>query len=202
MKTEELLTLKKEEIPQIARTLGIDDISVLVPLLDEKDDALRYPALLLLQQYAEFAGDEFAYWDVYLQKLEDENSYQRSIGAMMIAANAKWADGEAMKETIERYLSLLNDEKPITVRQCIQGLQKIVPHHRQLQERIVQRLVSMDLLSIRETMRRSILTDILQVLLLLKKEYGCDLADGFIACALSGDVLDAKTKKVFLTSLS
>ena len=201
MRAEDVLAIAKEDIPQRAESLTPEDVCVLVPLLAEKDDAYRYPALLLLQQYAEFASEGSAYFEEYIKKLNDENSFQRSIGALMIAANARWVNGETMALTIDRYLDLLDDEKPTTVRLCIQGLQKIVPHHIALQGRIAKALISLDILLIRETMRKPVLTDILNILVPLKKQYGCELADGYITSALSGGILDAKTKKAFLALL-
>lgn len=44
---------------------------------------------------------------------------------MLIARNAKWDTENRMEAVIDEYLTLLRDEKPITVRQCIQALGKV-----------------------------------------------------------------------------
>ena len=120
----------------------------------------------------------------------------------MIAANARWVSSEAMEGIISKYMERLYDEKPITVRQCIQGLLKIVPYHKQLNQQIAESLLSLDLMSIRETMRKSVMTDILQVLLVLRDEQKCDPVEQYIARSLSGGLLDEKSKKAIALSLS
>lgn len=68
----------------------------------------------------------YTYWDIFREKLKSDNSYQRSIGLMLIADNARWDTQNRMEETIYDYLKCLSDEKPITVRQCIRSLVKII----------------------------------------------------------------------------
>ena len=41
---------------------------------------------------------------------------------MLIGENANWDDENRMEDTIDEYLELLYDEKPVTIRQCIQAL--------------------------------------------------------------------------------
>lgn len=201
MNAEELLSIPKEDLGKAAQTLSADDVPLLVVWLNEKDDKLRYPSLLMLQYRAEFSPDSSPYWDEYVQKLVNENSYQRSIGLLMIACNAKWVDAQTMDEAIGQYLVLLHDEKPITIRQCVQGLLKIVPYHKELHGRIAKSLLALDLNMIKETMRKSILLDILHVLILLRKQYKNDDVEQYITKALSGGMLDAKAKKEIQSAL-
>ncbi len=89
---------------------------------------------------------------------------------MLVAENTKWDAQNRMEETIDEYLTLLNDEKPITIRQCIQVLGKVAPFKPGLNKKIVGKLISFDLMAVKETMRKSILLDILNVLLIIRKE--------------------------------
>lgn len=100
-----------------------------------------------------------------------------------------------MENTIGEYLKLLHDEKPITIRQCIQSLGKIVPYMLGLNGRIAESLVSFDLMAVKETMRKSILLDILNVLIIIRKSLKNEKVESFIFKALSGEVLDKKLKK-------
>lgn len=127
--------------------------------------------------------------------MKSDNSYQRSIGLMLVAENTKWDAENKLKNTIDEYLNLLNDEKPITIRQCIQSLSKIVPYKQNLYDRIVKALLSFDVSKVKETMRKSILLDIINIFVLLKKDYNNDEMDSFILKALSGEILDKKSKK-------
>ena len=192
---ESMMSVGKGDLPEAAKKLNKDDIPQLVEWLSLKDDAIRYQAFLLLQSRSQFCDDVYPYWDTFRDKLKSDNSYQRSLGLMLIAENAKWDSEGRMEVTIDDYLELLNDEKPITVRQCVQSLGKIVTHKPGLSEKIAGRLISFNLMSVKETMRKSILLDILNILLLVRKGLKTDTTEIFIRKALSGDVLDKKSKK-------
>ena len=96
---------------------------------------------------------------------------------------------------MDEYLELLNDEKPITIRQCIQSLSKVAQFKPSLNEKIAERLISFDIMSVKGTMRKSILFDIINVLLAIRKELKTDKAENFILNALAGEILDKKSKK-------
>jgi len=100
-----------------------------------------------------------------------------------------------MEDTIDEYLILLNDEKPITIRQCIQALGKIAAAKPGLNDKIASSLISFDIMAVKETMRKSILLDILNVLLIIRKGHKKGEIDTFILYALTGEILDKKSKK-------
>jgi hypothetical protein len=192
---DKLMSLEKQQAEEEARKLAGDDLAFLVGLLSEKVDKIRYAALLLLQGRSAIFSDVYPYWDVFVQKLNSDNSYQRSIGLMLIAENARWDTENRMEEALEAYLKLLHDEKPITVRQCIQALHKIIPHKGRLTEKVADALVSLKLSEIRGTMQKSVLTDILGVLAVIRRQKPSEKIDEYVVQALSGDILDRKTKK-------
>jgi hypothetical protein len=169
------------------------EVSELVELLSEKDNKIRYEAFLLLQQRSMEFDDVYAYWDKFCEKLNSENSYQRSIDIMLIAENVRWDSDDKFDKIVDEYLLHLNDEKPITVRQCIQSLQKIVPFKRQLSFVIADKLIAIDILSFKETMQKPILLDILEVLILIRKNQTNDEIEGYIVKSLSGGILDKKS---------
>lgn len=192
---ETLMSLEKQHAEEEAKTLTGDDISWLVNLLNEKDDKIRYAALLLLQSRSAGFHDVYPYWDVFLQKLNSDNSYQRSIGLMLLAENARWDTENRMEDALDALLKILNDEKPITVRQCIQALHQIIPYKRQLTEKIADALISLEIAKIRPSMQKLVLTDILGVLCVIRKQQPSGKIDAYIIQALSADILDRKTKK-------
>lgn len=197
----ELLHYKSEEIHARAAALSTDEIEWLVGLLASADDKIRYPAFLLLRERSLAHSDVYPFWDVFLGKLDSENSYQRSIGIMLLAINARWDDGEQTAAVLDAYLALLKDEKPITVRQCVQSLAFILPSHPALAKRIADRLLSLDLLEIRDTMRKLVLVDVIDVMLLIRETAPGDSIDAYLFAALSGDLLDAKLKKQILARM-
>jgi hypothetical protein len=123
---DQLMAIEKDDLQEAAKVLEKEDLPQLVEWLNEKDDKLRYQALLLLQNRSQLSEDVYPYWDTFQSKFKSDNSYQRSIGLMMIAENVRWDQQNKMDQTIDDYLMILQDEKPITVRQCIQTLSQIV----------------------------------------------------------------------------
>lgn len=192
---ESIMSISKNDLQEASKVLSKDNISRLVESLSLKEDNIRYQAFLLLQSRSLLFNDVYPYWDVFKGKLKSDNSYQRSIGLMLIAENVKWDTDNNIEDTIGQYLKLLNDEKPITVRQCIQSLGKIVTSKPSLNDKIASELISIDLMLIKETMRKSILLDILNVLIIIREKHKTAEIENFILKALTGEILDKKSKK-------
>lgn len=191
----ESLITEKENLLEISKTLEPEDLSRLVEWLTEKDDKLRYHSLLLLENRSEEYDDVYPFWDHFIEKLKSKNSYQRSIGVILIAANVKWDRDNKIDTTINDYLKTLDDEKPITVRQCIQSLSKIVSYRTNLHNIIANELISIDIMDVKPTMRKLILFDILNILVLIKKHQTSEKIDTYIFKALTGGLLDKKAIK-------
>lgn len=202
MTVDWLTSLNKDELPGTAQNLTQEDIRDLVDFLSRKEDNLRYNAILLLQHRSEAYNDVYPFWERFTERLKSDNSYQRSIGLLLMAENARWDSGNGFDSALDDYLKLLLDEKPITVRQCIQSLQKIVPYKPELCGRIAERLMMLDLTAIKETMRKLILMDILYVLTLISKQQPSEAIKSYFSHALSGDILDKKSKKQIEAALN
>jgi len=192
---ESIMLIPKENLKNASRVLNKEGIPQLIEWLNLKDDSIRYQAFLLLQNRSIFFDDVYPYWDTFRNKLKNDNSYQRNIGLMLIAENVKWDRENRMEDTIDEYLILLNDERPITIRQCIQALGKIAAAKPGLNDKIASSLISFDIMAVKETMRKSILLDILNVLLIIRKDHKKGEIDNFILYALTGEILDKKSKK-------
>lgn len=192
---ESIMLISKNDLQDASKVLDKEDIPQLIEWLNLKDDNFRYQAFLLLQNRSLYFNDVYPYWDTFRNKLKSDNSYQRSIGLMLIAENVKWDVENRMDDTIDEYLILLNDEKPITIRQCIQSLGKIASAKPALYDKIASGLTAINLIDLKETMRKSILLDILNVLLIIRKDHKKDEIDNFILYALTGEILDKKSKK-------
>lgn len=190
-----IMSISKSDLQQASNAVSKNDIPQLIEWLTLKDDNTRYQVFLILQNRSVFFDDVYPHWDTFRSKLKSDNSYQRSIGLMLIAENAKWDSENRMESTIDEYLELLGDEKPVTIRQCIQSLGKIASAKPDLNDKIVSKLISLDLIAVKETMRKSILLDILNVLLIIRKELKTDVIESFILNALAGEILDKKSKK-------
>jgi len=190
-----LQSCEKDDLPAIVPVLEAGDLRQLVEWLDEKDDNLRYKSFLLLETRSLECPDVYPYWGTFVEKFSSSNSYQRSLGLMLVAANARWDEGGRLDEIVDGYLALVDDEKPVTVRQCIQGLCKIVPYKPNLHGRIVDKLISIDLTQRKETQRKILLMDILSVLALIRKARRDERIDRYILDAMTGGILDNKAKR-------
>jgi len=191
---EKILSFDKNDLQEVSKTINRDDLPQLVEWLSEKDDAVRYPSFLLLKYRSLDFDDVYNFWDAFCEKLRSENSYQRSIGLMLIAENAKWDKDDRLDAIIDEYLLHLNDEKPITIRQCIQALQKIIPFKNHLHMKIANKLMAIEISNVKETMRKLVLIDILSVLAMIRKYQTNDEIESYIFDALNGGLLDKKAK--------
>jgi len=177
------------------------ELQELIQRISEKDDKVRCSAFLELQERSKEGPDVYPYWDVFFEKLTNDNSYQRSIGLMLLAENVRWDHEGRIEGALPQYLKLLNDEKPITVRQCLRGLEKIAEESPYLHEKIVKALLSLDVSQGRESMQKLILVDILYVLAEIRKVNSTPEIEEYIRGALAGDLIDKSTKKQLIEEL-
>jgi hypothetical protein len=168
MNTDRLKALEKKEIPTLSKNLGAADIRFLVRSLDEKDDNMRYNAFLLLQANSREFPFVYGYWNGLENKLESLNSYQRSMGAKLIAENVRWDKHGGFRRTISKYLSCCNDEKPITARQAIQALAVVLESTDKYDDEVKQGLSNLRLLQYNEGMQKLIRKDISNILKIIE----------------------------------
>ncbi|MDD4334302.1 MAG: hypothetical protein PHY77_01705 [Desulfotomaculaceae bacterium] len=192
---EKLLEIEQNTIQEAAEAIDENDIQLLVGWLKEKDRKIRNKALLLLQDRSLNHNDVYPFWHVFEGKLKSDHPEQRSIGIMLIAANTKWDRKNKIDEAIDAYLLCLNDKNPVVIRQCIQSLHQILPYKKQLYLNIADRLISVSIPNIEETIRKPVLIDILEVLMVIRKGWYPDEVEQFISLALAGDLLDQNDKK-------
>jgi hypothetical protein len=105
-----LKSLQKAEISELARLLSENDIDFLIRNLAEKDNTIRYNAFLLLQAHSKTSALVYGHWNELANKLESGNSFQRSIGVMLLSENVLWDIDGKFNSTIDKYLSCCSDE--------------------------------------------------------------------------------------------
>ncbi len=191
-----------ENAASYAGLLSSGDIPLLVGRLASAEDKIRYPAFLLLRERSAVSGDVYPFLSDFDEKLIDTNSYQRSIGAMLICANARHDSQGKLKQSLPKLLALLSDPKPITVRQCAQSLPEILRAKPEFAEEIENAILGVSLLDFKETMRKLILLDFLDVLLICKGIRSSEPVEQYLFFALSGSILDEKSKKQLRLRLS
>jgi hypothetical protein len=109
--------------------------------LGSTDDKVRLAALQAMLQMTEAkVGWIYEVWDHLLEKLDHENSYQRSIGILLLCNLAKSDTEDCLRSALDRLLVHTRDEKFITSRQCLQNIWKAGATNRSNREKVLQHL--------------------------------------------------------------
>jgi hypothetical protein len=171
MDARQLKELSKDDVAKASKNLNRDEIHFLVEMLNEKDEAIRYHAFLLLQSNSRSFPFVYEYWNNLEGKLENPNSYQRSVGVKLIAENVKWDKNNRFNKTINKYLNCCTDEKFITARQTIQALETILKATDQFNSEIKEKLISLQLEQYKKTQQKLLNQDRLGILQLIESNY-------------------------------
>lgn len=117
------------------------DLQQLICGLSQTDNKSAYQCLKRLLAESGESSKVYPYVKVFIQMMGEPNSYIRTRGLVLIAANARWDADHRIDEIIDEYLAHVVDEKPITARQCIQALPQIALHKPELSDDICAALV-------------------------------------------------------------
>ena len=141
--------------------------------LSSTDDKIRLNALQTLLKLTEVPVDwVYDVWDLLLEKLEHENSYQRSIGIMLLCNLAKSDRENRMKVSLDRLLVHTRDEKFITSRQCIQNIWKVAAANKSNREKVMNHLEARFLECEQEKHYNLLRQDIIQSFVMLNQHAG------------------------------
>jgi hypothetical protein len=169
MDIKQLKNLPKNQISDLAKKFSAQDIDFLVATLTEKDNAVRYNAFLLLQANSRLFPLVYGHWGELEEKLVSSNSYQRSLGLMLISENIRWDKEDKFSKIVDSYLGCCLDEKFITARQAIQGLANIVNATSRYNEKIKQQLTSLQLEKYKENQQNLLQKDIAAITKMIDK---------------------------------
>lgn len=148
----------------------IDNISETFDLLFHKNNSIAYSALQQLQKESVENNAVYPYMDRLSQMLENDNSYIRTRGLILIAYNAKWDQDFKIDEIIDQYLLHITDKKPITSRQCIKLLPMIALYKPDLKEDIIAALQKADITIYPDSMQPLVYKDIQNALSEIQKQ--------------------------------
>ena len=110
----------------------MSDLQELVDGLRNKNNKYAYECLKQLESESMKSDAVYLYFDSFSSMLNDSNSYIRTRGILLIAANAKWDKDHKIDEIIDSYLEHITDDKPITARQAIKVLPTIAKYKHDL----------------------------------------------------------------------
>lgn len=142
----------------------MSNIQELIDGLMSSDDKHAYQCLKVLEGESSRSADVYPYFDTFVEMLSSANSYIRTRGIILLAANAKWDIDYKIDEAIDEYLKHIVDDKPITARQCIKVLPTIVKYKPDLKNDIENALHQANLLGYKKSMQSLILNDIQKAL--------------------------------------
>jgi hypothetical protein len=138
--------------------------------LSSTDDKIRMDALQAMLKLTESKVDwVYEVWDLLLEKLDHENSYQRSIGIMVLCNLAKSDVENRIADSLDRLLVHTKDEKFITSRQCIQNIWKVAAANKSNREKILKHLEKRFVECVSEKHHNLIRSDIIQSIMSLRK---------------------------------
>lgn len=164
MNPNQLKSLSKDQVLASSKNLTASDIKFLVETLNEKDDKIRYNAFLLLQAHSKEQPSVYQYWAVLENKLNSDNSYQRSLGVMLIAENVRWDKEGKFGAALDKYVACCNDEKFITARQTIQGLGTILKSTGKYNDAIKKGLLALQFSQYKDNQQKLLKKDIANAL--------------------------------------
>ena len=101
------------------------DIEALVGRLRDRDDKSAYAAFLELQEESRRSNKVYPYFDRFASLIEEESSYARTRGLLLVAANARWDVDYKVDEIIDQCLVHVMDVKPTVSRQLIAALPEL-----------------------------------------------------------------------------
>ena len=138
----------------------MNPIEAQIEELKNKDQKTAYQALKHLLAISETCAEVSYYFDKFVALLQDPQSYVRTRGLLLIAANARWVKEKTCAAALPFCLELIQDPKPITRRQCIQALPSLSAAHPSLKRSILAALTGAQIQDVPETMQRLIVKDI------------------------------------------
>ena len=145
--------------------------------LTSSDDQTRLKALkAVLNQTEKKVPWTYEVWDELVRRLDDPNSYQRSISIMVLCNLAKSDPAKRLNTIVDKILEHTNDEKFITSRQCIQNLWKAAAANQACRGKIIKHLGKRFRECVNEKHYNLIRQDIIQTLARLSADAGLDEA--------------------------
>lgn len=128
--------------------------------LQNKNNNEAHQLLLQLESRSAETDELYAYFEDFLGLLKGKSSYVRTRGFRLICAQAQWDHENKIERNIDVLLSMLDDEKPTAIRQCLAALHNIVLYKPDLSETIEAKLDHLDLSKYKDSMSPLIQKDI------------------------------------------
>ena len=118
-------------------------VEELLQALDRKDNTEAYQALLELERLSSDSNVLYPYTEKFAEMTESDRNVVRVRGVRLFCSQAKWDSGSMIDRFLDQVLSVLQDDRPTTVRQTLAALQDVVRYKPELRDKIFEvRIVS------------------------------------------------------------
>lgn len=138
----------------------LENIDLLINNLCSKNHNEAYKTFLFLENESKKSNITYRFFDYFLDMINNENSYIRTRGLLLIVANAKWDTDNKIEMNIDSILSHIVDKKPSVSRNFIQSLPNITKYKKQLIHRIRTELSNADINIYNDNMKPLVEKDI------------------------------------------
>lgn len=127
--------------------------------LYNKDNNNAYKTLLELEIITTESNELYYYFDELLSMLNNDKTFIRVRGFRLICSLAKWDTDNKINKNIDKILNELDDEKGTSVRQCLQKINLILMYKPELEEKIENKIRTIDLSKYKDSMQSLIKKD-------------------------------------------
>lgn len=144
-------------------------LNSIIDELTDNDDKKAYEKVKEIVSISKSSSMYYAYLDTFASFLNDEKSYVRTRAFILCCSQARWDDGEKLKQLLPSLLVLFHDKKPTVVRQCLTAVREIIVSRPELNEIINAELNKIDFSWYKESMANLIRDDIAGLRELIKE---------------------------------
>ena len=136
-------------------------IEEMLQILYSKDNNEAYQTLQELENLLENSDKLYPYTERFAEMTKNDNSYIRVRGFRLFCKQAKWSKDNSLSQYLSQVLTILNDEKPSTVRQALSALYDTVKSFPPQQQVVIYEAANhIDVMRYKESMRGLIQKDI------------------------------------------
>lgn len=140
-----------------------------IKLLYDKNQNEAYKELQMLEVICDNSDECYMYFEEFLDMLRSESFYIKVRGIRLICKLAKWDHDNKIDNSINEILTVLDDKRPIAVRQSLSALEELVENKKGLRKVIKEKLENLDTKKYKDSMQGLVEKDINH--LILKIEY-------------------------------
>lgn len=128
--------------------------------LQSRRNGEAYQLLLLLERESAESNALYGCFEAFVGLLNSESSLVRVRGFRLACAQARWDVSRKIEQHFDTLLTMLDDERPAAVRQCLAALPAVVSYQPDLAGRLAEKLRAMDLSKYPDSMAPLIRRDV------------------------------------------